>query len=415
MLTKSNLQTTLWAMIAAFATYSCMYAYRKPISAATYEDYVLFGLNYKVVIIIIQVLGYLCSKFIGIKFISELKQKKRAIILISLIAISNFALFLFAVTPFPYNFIWIFFNGLPLGFVWGIVFSYIEGRKVTDILATFLSISFIVSSGLVKSVGRWVIEIYHISEFWMPFAVGTLFIPLMLLSIWMLEQIPLPDKEDFETRAPRVALNSIQRKNLFNTYLLGFIAILLANMFLTVGRDIKDNFLVEIFKSMGIADNLSIYLKTETIIGIIVLGMLSLLVLVQKNRKAFLIIHLIMILGLLIMLFSTLAIQYKIGNKILVIIFHGIGLYTAYIVFQSLYFERFIATFKVSGNVGFLIYMSDFIGYLASCTILVLKELTGFSAQWDIFFIQLSYFVGIFGIISVVSAYFYFKNKPIPS
>ncbi len=34
----------------------------------------------------------------------------------------------------------------------------------------------------------------------------------------------------------------------------------------------------------------------------------------------------------------------------------GLGLYTGYIPYNAIFFERLIAVFRMSGNVGFLIY-----------------------------------------------------------
>ena len=48
-----------------------------------------------------------------------------------------------------------FINGLPLGMVFGLVMAYLEGRRQTEMLAAVLCASFIVSSGFVKSVGKW--------------------------------------------------------------------------------------------------------------------------------------------------------------------------------------------------------------------------------------------------------------------
>lgn len=410
MRTKTFL-STLWAMVAAFATYSCMYAYRKPLSAGTFEAYTLWGIDYKVILVVTQVLGYLTAKFVGIKIISELGHRHRALMLLGLIGVSQLALLGFALTPFPYNFVWIFFNGLPLGLIWGIVFTYIEGRKATDILATFLSISFIVSSGFVKSIGRSLVEQWQVSEFWMPFMVGCIFMPFVLLSAWMLEQIPPPSQEDQALRTPRVPMDSQQRKQLLQTYTLGLAAILCLNMLMTVGRDIKDNFLVEIFRSIGMDSHTSVYSQTETIVGIIVLAILSLMVLIQKNKQAFYLIHVIMFAGLFIMLGATYLLSTGVYSPFVCMVLHGVGLYSAYIAFQSLYFERFIATFKIKGNVGFLIYLSDFVGYLASCTILITKELIGLSADWKVFFIQLSYTVGVLGMGAILFAIWYFSKK----
>jgi hypothetical protein len=92
-------------------------------------------------------------------------------------------------------------------------------------------------------------------------------------------------------------------------------------------------------------------------------------------------------------------------------VLHGVGLYTSYIVFQSVYYERLIATFRISGNVGFLIYLSDFVGYLVSCTMLVVKDFIGFSVEWGKFFIQVSYVVALLGIALTLLAGWYFSRK----
>ncbi|MFX8554498.1 DUF5690 family protein, partial [Acinetobacter baumannii] len=63
-------------------------------------------------------------------------------------------LFCFAVVPVPYNFIFMFLNGLPLGMIWGLVFSYLEGRTFTDLMGAILATSFIFASGFAKFVGK---------------------------------------------------------------------------------------------------------------------------------------------------------------------------------------------------------------------------------------------------------------------
>jgi hypothetical protein len=54
---------TIYAIIAAFSTYSCMYAFRKPFTVATFEGISYWGMDYKTILIIAQVLGYMLSKF----------------------------------------------------------------------------------------------------------------------------------------------------------------------------------------------------------------------------------------------------------------------------------------------------------------------------------------------------------------
>src|SRR5688572_1101571 len=100
-------------VVAAFGAYFCMYAFRKPFTAGTYADLVLWGVGYKTVLVVAQVLGYTLSKFMGIRVVSEVSPRRRAGLLIGLIAVAELALLLFALTPPPFNFVWLFCNGLP--------------------------------------------------------------------------------------------------------------------------------------------------------------------------------------------------------------------------------------------------------------------------------------------------------------
>ncbi|MCI2282197.1 DUF5690 family protein [Colwellia sp. MSW7] len=159
----------VYASSAAFMTYFCMYAFRKPFSVGTYEQGDdLLGMDFKVALVLAQVLGYLLSKFIGIKVVSELTASRRALTLLSLVMVAQLALVLFAVVPEPLKPMMMFINGIPLGMIWGIVFSFLEGRKTSEILGAFLSVTFIVASGLVRTVGQWLLVDMQVTEYWMP-------------------------------------------------------------------------------------------------------------------------------------------------------------------------------------------------------------------------------------------------------
>ena len=113
---------TLFAIATSFSTYFCMYAFRKPFSAAKYEGLQFFGgeVDLKTAFVISQLAGYALSKVIGIKLCSEMKRGRRALALIVMIALAESALLLFAVLPNNLKVLAIFINGLPLGMVWGL-------------------------------------------------------------------------------------------------------------------------------------------------------------------------------------------------------------------------------------------------------------------------------------------------------
>src|SRR5262245_55158020 len=91
-----------WCVVAAFGTYFCMYAFRKPFTAANYQYVTDWGMGYKTLLVTAQVLGYTLSKFLGIKVIAEVRPHRRVAVLLGLIAAAEAALFLFGLTPAPW-------------------------------------------------------------------------------------------------------------------------------------------------------------------------------------------------------------------------------------------------------------------------------------------------------------------------
>ena len=142
-----------YAIVAAFSTYFCMYAFRKPFAVGTFEGEVsLLGalIDYKIVLIVSQVFGYTTSKFLGIKIISEMTAARRAASLVGMLAFAHFSLLLFAIIPSPYDAIALFLNGMPLGMVWGLTFGFLEGRRTSEALGAGLSASYIVAPAILK-------------------------------------------------------------------------------------------------------------------------------------------------------------------------------------------------------------------------------------------------------------------------
>ena len=127
----SDLLFILYAGGAALLSYSLVYALRKPFTAATFDGMELFGMDYKIATSIIQIFGYMVSKFIGIKLISELKREGRLKFILVSILVAELSLVLFGCLPRPFNVLALFFNGLSLGCMWGVIFSFLEGRRVT--------------------------------------------------------------------------------------------------------------------------------------------------------------------------------------------------------------------------------------------------------------------------------------------
>lgn len=376
-----------------------------------YEGLQVWGVSFKVWMVIFQVMGYMLSKFIGIKVVSELGAHSRAKGILLMVTIAGLSWLGFALSPTPYNLIFLFFNGLPLGMVWGMVFGYLEGRKFTEVLGASLSVSFIFSAGFAKTIGGFIMIDWGTSEFWMPFVSTCLFFPPLLVFLWMLDKIPPPTPEDEVLRTKRSPMTGEQRLKFSLTFAPGLILLILAYALLTAYRDFRDNFSAEIWKSLDYGNKPGIFTFTESIVAIIVLIVIGSLMVIKNNFKAMVINHLIVLTGMLMVGLSTLAFENKLVSAPTWMVLVGMGLYFGYIQFNSIFFDRIIATFRYVSTVGFLIYLADSFGYLGAVGVLLFKEFGNTQLSWLDFFISAGYVLSVAGSILMAGSLVYFIYK----
>lgn len=410
-LSGKQIRLSIYAALSAFFVYSCMYAFRKPFTAATYEGLFWGGLSYKVWLVMAQTAGYALSKFYGIRFIAELQQKGRRKLMLLLILIAWLALLGFAIVPPPYNIFFLFVNGIPLGMVFGVVFSYLEGRRSTEFLGAVLASSFVFSSGFVKSVGKWLMVEQGSNWFWMPFATGAFFVAPMLAFTWLLDQTPGPDADDLLARSPRRPMLAEDRLRFVAMFREGLIWLVLVYIMLTVLRDIRDNFAAEIWAEQGYGALPAIFTATEIPVTLAVLAVTGLLVLVGDNLRALRLNHIFVLIGLLVAAFATLAFR---GEWITAPVWFactGLGLYLGYVPFNCLLFDRLLAAFKYPGNVGFVMYVADSFGYLGSVSVLLVKELTDVQWSWSAFFQWALMAVSLLGSVLMLRSWHFFRKK----
>lgn len=405
----------LYAIAAAFGTYSCMYGFRRPFAAATFEGTLevplLPPVDLKIAYIIAQVVGYCISKFLGIKVVSEMPPARRAWAIVVCIGLAEAALLLFGVLPAPWSALALVLNGLPLAMVWGLVFGFLEGRRISDLLGAGLSASLIVASGLAKTVGRLVLEA-GVSEEWMPFVAGGVFLPPLLLCVWMLAKIPPPTEEDERQRTRRAPMDAEARRRFFVALAPGLIALTLAYVVLTAYRDFRDNFARELWDALGYAGAPSILTTAEVPVAIGALLAVGAVMVVRDNRRALMIIHGVLVAGALLTGVSTLLFQAGLIGPAPWMICVGLGLYVAYVPFNCVLFDRLIGAVGSVATAGFLIYVTDAFGYLGSVLLLLYRNFGQPDLSWVDFFAQFSIFAALScGILYLVSAE-YFRRRP---
>ena len=410
---ENNISFTVFALLAGFSTYFSMYAFRKPLTASTYEDLAGWDsvIDFKILAITAQVFGYALSKFIGIKYVSEALKHQRALMIIALILVSELALIMFAVLPPKGKIIAVIFNGLPLGMIWGLVFSFMEGRRVSEVLGAGLCASFIVSSGVVKSIGVALIVYLAVPDVWMPAVTGALFLPVLFVSVYGLSLLPPPNTCDIKARSARLPMTKTDRQAFFKAYAGGLLALVLAYIIFTILRDVRDNFTPEIWASLGYEDMPSVFILSELPVAFFVLALLACFMLIKNNQQAVRIYHFVIAFGAGVVLASTLALMGGIIGPFVWMVLVGAGLYTAYVPFNCILFDRLLAVLGGKANAGFMIYVADAFGYLGSFTVLLVKNFAAPSLDWADFFIGFCLFSGVAGIMFALYASYYFHRN----
>jgi hypothetical protein len=405
----------LYGGLMAFGAYFAMYAFRKPFTVASFAHAapVVLGVavDFKIALVIAQVLGYALSKIAGVKVISETPPHRRAIAILGLIGAAELALVLFTLAPAPWNIACLFANGLALGMIWGLVFGFLEGRRLSEPLGAMLCVSFIVSSGVVKSVGEWVMLRGWAGEYWMPAVTGLIFAPLLLVCVGGLAVMPPPNAEDERLRVVRAPMDGAARRKMFAAYAPGLVALVAIYVGLTALRDFRDNFAVEIWNGLGFKDDAQIFTLSELPVGAIVLVLLSVVMFVRDNRRAFLANLVLVALGLVTAGAASLAFQAHLAGPVTWMILLGAGLYLAYTPFNALIFDRFIAASGRTGTAGFLIYVADASGYVSSVGLLIVRNFIGLKLSWVEFLIVISYVSALAGLVLLAGAAIYFHRR----
>ncbi len=403
---------TLWSLTAAFGTYFCMYAFRKPFNAAGFDVSSSFkdeywGLDEKSLLVIAQVLGYTASKFLAIKFVAELRPERRAAAILVLIALAEAALLLFGIAPVPLRGVCLFFNGLPLGMVFGLVLGFLEGRRVTEALTAGLCVSFILADGFMKSVGEFLLQ-QGVSQYWMPAAAGGMFVIPLCIGVAMLSCIPHPTQQDEAERSERTPLNHRERMAFLREYGLVLIPIIVVYLLATILRSFRGDFLPELWSDLGTKPDSGTYTQSEMVVSFFITVFCGATVIIHDNRRALLSALGICGLGAVLLCGTVLWHKlYPIPPMTLIVLL-GTALYLPYVAIHTTVLERLIALSHERGNLGFLMSMVDAVGYLGYVGVLLVRKTLDIQGNLLDFFLQASLIAGLIACGCVAASVLYF-------
>jgi len=261
-----------------------------------------------------------------------------------------------------------------------------------------------------STIGSWM---GTVNESWMPAVTGLHFLPVFLLAVWALQQIPRPTEADVAARGEREPMQHSDRMAFLKQFAFGLILLCVSYFFLTAYRDFRDNYQVEIFTSLGYPyqENRAIISKTETLVMFGVMGALAMLSLIKDNRNGLLGAYGVMITGICLLGVSTALLDAKLISGFWWMTLTGLGSYLAYVPYGSVLFERILASTRFVGTAVFAIYVADAIGYTGSVGVQLYRDLAQSGLSRLGFFKGYTYFMCALGFVCLVSSCIYFMRR----
>jgi hypothetical protein len=291
--------------------------------------------------------------------------------------------------------------------IWGLVVRYLEGRRSSELLLAGLSCSFIVASGVVKDVGRWLLGL-GVSEYWMPCLTGALFFVPFALSAWLLDGLPDPSLADEAEREARPSLAASGRRGFALRFLPGLVLLSCVYLWLTAFRDFRDNYGVELFRELGYGTQPAIFSRTELPVALVVLLLMASLGVFRKRLSGLLAVFAVMGAGLVLLGVATFAIDHGWISGQTWMAGIGLGAYLTYVPFSSFLFDRIMAATRFAGTAVFAVNVVDAVGYTGSVGMQLYKDLFAADTTRLAFFKEVSYALAVGGLGLLLAAALYF-------
>ncbi|MFO0910490.1 MAG: DUF5690 family protein, partial [Isosphaeraceae bacterium] len=153
---------------------------------------------------------------------------------------------------------------------------------------------------------------------------------------------------------------------------LGFI--FLTYLLVSIARRVRADYAPEIWRALGSPAAPALFSQSEIVVALAVLVVNGLSVLIVDNRRAFLLALGVAGSGGLLMLAAILGQNQGWLGPFGFMVLLGTGLYLPYVAIHTTVFERLIAMTRDRGNIGFLMYVADSVGYLGYAGLLIARN-----------------------------------------
>jgi hypothetical protein len=235
---------------AVFLSWFSAYGLRKPWGSGLYDGESTLGLPAKDAIALSQTVGYMLGKWMSTTWIPKLTRRQRLPLLLVMTTAAFVPLVAFALLDSTVaRCAAMFLNGWPLGWFYGTLYLYLEGRNGAELLGGAISAAYILGSGFSKSVGAMLLDA-GVDVGSMPAVAGLIFLPPTLFAMVVLDAAPEPSIEEQAIYGKRRPMTTPEQFDFFRRYRKGLLVHTIGYVALTGLKDFRDNFQANIWSEV---------------------------------------------------------------------------------------------------------------------------------------------------------------------
>ena len=327
-----------------------------------------------------QSLGYLSSKFIAIPFMSSAmffarKQFYLSCLYILTASIVGVGFAVFDSSPILQA-LSVGLSSICAGMIYGGMVSYAEGRGSTEIIVASLNLTLVLAGGIARFLGTALVH-GGVPSHLVPGVASLLGLVIGLVLLDILAALPPPSKQDQKERGVRRSMSSAERKAFLTRFGPGIFLSLVAYASVMTIRSFRDYFALQLYTEAngGIPPAASIYFWADFPGSVTVCLSLGILSYVKSNRTTVVVMITSMIIGVVVLGGGTVAYNHGLMGGIAWQVSCGVGIYTAYLVMGTAFFDRLLAASKNEGTIIFLQFISDGTGWCGTVILLFWKSL----------------------------------------
>lgn len=309
-----------------------------------------------------------------------------------------------------------FWSCFVSSFLYGGIVTYLEGRRSTEILLASISAS-LVFAGTVSRASADVLLRMGCPARFMPLLLGAGAFLVAAFLLVLTARAPPPNRADVAARSARTPMSPRKQWEFVRDNLFGVVATIGIWACMAGLRSFRDFYTQKIFSAaLNGTPTSKVYVLADVPGAVLSFVFLVMMSWVHNSQRALFLMLLTNVAGLLVMAGCTYLFRLAVLDGMDWILLYSAAFYAVYSVLNAPLNERIFAVTRAEGTCSFLIYASDFFGYVVTVGLLMYQSFgplagTSNNVVLDLFVSMLYVLTALMTLLAGGSMCYFWRDK----